>query len=782
MVVTNFEKQNSGSTKVIPPIIKEKEKEKINLQSKWVSPTVWENKDMQPNSLGSNWKKLVAPNDRTVSWTTWVDTPKTPEQWVIWAIEQWIQSQSDYLSTYDQVIKDKLKTNEDITSQRIDNINAGYDEAKKIYEDMANRAWQNASNKIGDITSAQNTELDMLQRQNELDLKRKQQDAQWLVEDRNQAKIEKEQAIKKAEVEAETNRMVSAINLSRLWLAFSSYALWEYSNAVSAWAQKVATLKNEISKVDAKFDRDKQKLDDDVQQIQQNYIKDSNKVIQTYSDKREKVRDDYESKIDDIQKNMAMNAIDKMKAIDKLVWEYKTEKGNIETDMLKEHKSVMDKTNELTQQYYQKVLDMQKDKKKTLDEEFSSWVLLRLTPEEIARKEDEAWYSRWYIQSKIQQWVSAWIRQTIDKALEPWYPVDIWWMMNEVSWLIQQWYDTNSAISVVTGKFLWNNKDYQYKIQRQQIQDQANADYKDATLWISRANLDMNRQKFEYDMQKDMMKWWVTSTLNMDWLSSLPKTAQDLFYAPEWTVIPTRLKDVSEWNSKVRWKECAEYVNDITGKWLWSDYQSKINACWDGKWVVWDVAVWNPNNGKYWHAWIIIWEQWGYWKVKSSNLKSPWAISVDLIPKNKIASYGNTSLSDTSEYAWQWLDTIKNKALAEWIKNVSSYSWDWAREELIGQITNKQTLDKLNSVDTKYINDSYADEIVSIRNWDNQNAINTIDWIITNLRDIWVKDWKIAEILKSMKLDWLDISTEWEVSFDSTWLDTDKYWQVLKLK
>ncbi len=51
----------------------------------------------------------------------------------------------------------------------------------------------------------------------------------------------------------------------------------------------------------------------------------------------------------------------------------------------------------------------------------------------------------------------------------------------------------------------------------------------------------------------------------MSVLSSFSATGQQLLSVPDGTVIPTRLGQVSSQNSKIRGKECAEYVNDIAG-------------------------------------------------------------------------------------------------------------------------------------------------------------------------------------------------------------------------
>ena len=114
---------------------------------------------------------------------------------------------------------------------------------------------------------------------------------------------------------------------------------------------------------------------------------------------------------------------------------------------------------------------------------------------------------------------------------------------------------------------------------------------------------------------------------NVIWASAenFTQYQTDLLNAPNWAVLPSRLKATTNPNW---WKECAEYVNDIFKVWMWNTYASKLKVANETTWSLWAIAVWqpNPNNkefAQYWHTWVIVWEStdWKSWHIKSSNFK-----------------------------------------------------------------------------------------------------------------------------------------------------------------
>ena len=134
---------------------------------------------------------------------------------------------------------------------------------------------------------------------------------------------------------------------------------------------------------------------------------------------------------------------------------------------------------------------------------------------------------------------------------------------------------------------------------------------------------------------------------------------QTLLDAPDGMVIPSRLSETTNDNG---WKECAEYVNDIT--WIglgssWSSKQSKI----DNSIIVpetWDTAIWipDPSNktfAKYGHAWVVTWvsEDGSMVTIKSSNLNWDGAISTVTVPISQIDQTGGFAKSSVKQIGTQ---------------------------------------------------------------------------------------------------------------------------------
>lgn len=137
---------------------------------------------------------------------------------------------------------------------------------------------------------------------------------------------------------------------------------------------------------------------------------------------------------------------------------------------------------------------------------------------------------------------------------------------------------------------------------------------------------------------------WVTG----DWLLSVPDGA----------IIPTRLWQTTNNNGG---KECAEYVNDaIWSRIFPSSLQGKLDVATNKTGKIWDAMVWKPSNdprfAQYGHVWVIIWEQWDNWVVKSSNFNGDWRVSTDVVPKSDWLGYKTTNI---------WSKSTENKPLTD---------------------------------------------------------------------------------------------------------------------
>lgn len=164
---------------------------------------------------------------------------------------------------------------------------------------------------------------------------------------------------------------------------------------------------------------------------------------------------------------------------------------------------------------------------------------------------------------------------------------------------------------------------------------------------IQSAKIDLASKWFTTDQVDSIIR---SSTGNWKWASGTT-----LLTAPDGTIIPSRL---SQTTNKNNWKECGEYVNDITGIWLGSTWDSKKKKV-DSSIVtptIWDTAIWipdpsNKNFAKYGHAGIVTASDWTNVTIKSSNLNGRWEISTVTVPISKITQTGwfaNTSIKWTS--------------------------------------------------------------------------------------------------------------------------------------
>lgn len=189
-----------------------------------------------------------------------------------------------------------------------------------------------------------------------------------------------------------------------------------------------------------------------------------------------------------------------------------------------------------------------------------------------------------------------------------------------------QAYKTKKDAEWVSFQTIW---DKVYKVQNGQLIEQK---------WIS---VKSTKPSWKYDTNTGT--WIDENTWVRPDIQALTQAKwQTLLDAPDGMVIPSRLSETTNSNG---WKECAEYVNDITWIWLgntWASKKAKI----DDKIIVpeaWDTAIWipDPSNktfAKYGHAWIVTWvsEDESMVTIKSSNLNWDGAISTITVPISQI--------------------------------------------------------------------------------------------------------------------------------------------------
>ncbi len=215
---------------------------------------------------------------------------------------------------------------------------------------------------------------------------------------------------------------------------------------------------------------------------------------------------------------------------------------------------------------------------------------------------------------------------------------------------------------------------------------------------------DLEKLALQYNMKNtgdiqaariDLMGKWATpeqadsiirnATWNWKWASG-----EVLLGAVDGTIIPTRLSQTTNPNGG---KECAEYVNDITGAWLgstWESKQAKIDTNITTP-KAGDTAIWipDPSNkqfAQYGHAGVVMWSDWTNVTIKSSNLNGQGEISTITVPIEQIKQTGgfaNTAIkqSKTTQSQQPSLPLYRSY-MEDWkLPSKDALKWLWMTSE-----------------------------------------------------------------------------------------------------
>lgn len=241
--------------------------------------------------------------------------------------------------------------------------------------------------------------------------------------------------------------------------------------------------------------------------------------------------------------------------------------------------------------------------------------------------------------------------------------------------LLQLWVDptgmTPEELTANYANAVWTEKakeDLYKQVSMLREEKVVNEDGSESTRWVNPlTGQEINPTK----------TFWPEAGNNVDMnavLAWYSPAGQELLSVPDGTVIPTRLDQVSKQNASIRWKECAEYVNDIAGTKMGSSYSSKQAVCNEPTGWVGSIVAWQPNgSGNYGHTGIIVNEDENNWYVKSSNYV-PWTVTTEKIPKESIKNfYTPDSVKQATQQAQETQQPIAKKyangnvRTAEWI-------------------------------------------------------------------------------------------------------------------
>lgn len=188
---------------------------------------------------------------------------------------------------------------------------------------------------------------------------------------------------------------------------------------------------------------------------------------------------------------------------------------------------------------------------------------------------------------------------------------------------------------------------------------------------------DMNSQKWITDFRRDLISKWMppeqadaivrNETWNWNW-----STWKSLLYADDGTFIPSTLKETT---NPYGWIECSEYLSKMTGSKVGNTWEEKVKLNNETTGWVGSIAIWKPNEwwafGKYWHAWIIVWEEWDNYLIKSANYNGDGRISTDTVPKSEIKWYRSTAL-----WGWETKEPLTDKQFTQSNQIITSFKSD----------------------------------------------------------------------------------------------------------
>ena len=289
---------------------------------------------------------------------------------------------------------------------------------------------------------------------------------------------------------------------------------------------------------------------------------------------------------------------------------------------------------------------------------------------------------------------------------------------------------------------------------------------------------DLNNSKSIQDAKIDMMAKWATAdqadsiirnaTGNWKWASGA-----SLLGAVDGTIIPTRLSETTNPNNG---KECAEYVNDITGAGLGSTWESKKSKIDTTTPTVGNTAVWipDPSNktfAKYGHAGIITAIDWNNVTIKSSNLNGKWEISTITVPISQITKTGGFVNTQVNWFWGSGTNSVDKEATLERIrrgqvtdsdlgkiqqKAISGWWWADFTEALKKWMKSSMTdsqIKWLATVDDKIQKDTTLDNVNLV-----SQQKETIKWLLnTDINANWFNDIALINAFQKIVDPWVSV-------------------------
>lgn len=666
-------------------------------------------------------------------------------------------------------LEDEVKTNEKKLIQDQKDAEAKKVEDTKIAEDLL--AQQDAINKTKEtnvkLLESESNQIIEKQKQdnlnvlNEAKLKTEALNNERLASQDIANKLQKEaddKAVEQAKVDMDVAQQQANWAMWKLWITFSSYAVWQTQQIANKWALAIAQLKvtaNNNQNIWTTYLNDiRQKTID----LETSYTQSINETINNSATAMLWVKESAYNAIDAINNNRLLNQKDKAEAINKITQQYRDDKSKSLTDFYVKTKEIsqdhIDNATAISNQIqiWNKV---QLDK---LNQDVMNGNFSKMSALDKAKLEKQLWMSEWTIDLMIKAQTTKSIRESLQSAIGKDYLPSLDYinsLSTQVKWLMDTWMGLEEATNAIIWKALPQNADYQKaKEAKKSSIDQQKLD-------IEWAKIGIDKDKLSSENQKSLANY----SFNVSKDENISPDERNKLIANYWnTISATNSATDKLWDKNI---QCTEAASTIA-KDLWVDIrfgyttQSKLDAI-NKLWNNWNIPeVWwffisNPLKNWVWHVGFVktINPDWTLTIVDanwtSKDISKGWPITErkvkitpDMTFSKSIANQWNKSQEQAD---WENKESLKNQVKAinkevpkwatiEQLKTIlnENATKEWEKNEKIATKNIKAWI-SLNETDKKemikalWLSDMYNSMIKTTE--DPSNKTEILKWLIT---------------------------------------------------
>lgn len=624
-------------------------------------------------------------------------------------------------------IEEENKQNQEKVIQAQEDAKLKQEEDKKLAEDLAKK--QEDLNKqreqnAKDLEQASQNIIEQQKQQsidllNNAKLKTEALNNERLASQEVATKLQKEadnKAIEQAKVEMDVAQQQANWAMWKLWITFSSYAVWQTQQIANKWALAIAQLKvtansNQMLWVTALNDIKQKTID-----LETSYTQSINKAINNASTASLKIKEATATQIDDINNNRLLNETAKAKKIAEITQQYRDDKKAALDDFYTKAKEISQDHIDNATAISNQIQIWNKAQLDRLNQSVLDWSFAKLSLEDKAKLEAQLWMSTWTIDLMIKAQTTKSIRESLQNAIWKDYLPSLNYinsLSEQVKWLMDTWMWMEEAVNAIVWKALPQNADYKTM--------------KEA----KKSSLD--QQKLEFEKAKFAIESWKDrATIINDAIKNgaSPEDIKALYNITpvygEWsswwaTTITTQITDKAKENFWDKNIQCWVWANYIAKEnWrpdikFWdklSDKQNQIDKIWNNGNTpeVWWFFISNPLNNWIWHVWYVKSINWDWtitvtdanwdnkdiskwWPLKDRIIKiTPWMT----FSKTILNQWQSTTtlptwtsdlktLQDYGTSIWvTWASTMKDKTILQnaiKVKEDENKAKEWKKNE-----------------------------------------------------------------------------------------------------